>query len=69
MPKILDPKDLLIEDYLMTKGTSIAPSPVVRITHKPTGIVVMSAGDRSQHLNKRDALAKLSELLDALGTT
>jgi len=61
----LDPKDLLIEDYLMTKGHSVAPSPVVRITHKPTGIVVLSSEHRSQYRNKRDALAALSDLLEA----
>ena len=61
----LNPDDLLIEDYLMAEKVSLTATPVVRITHKPTGIVVTASEHRSQHLNKRDALAELSELLEA----
>ena len=64
MPE-LDPKDLLIEDYLTTEGHSMAPVPAVLITHKPTGIVVTAAKHRALHLNVRDALAELSKRLEA----
>lgn len=36
----------------------------VRLTHLATGIVVTSTAERSQSLNKKDALAKLALLLD-----
>lgn len=39
----------------------------VRLTHVPTGIVVACTSERSQHQNKRIALARLQEKLQALG--
>lgn len=35
----------------------------VRITHVPTGIVVTSTSERSQHMNRMDALKKLNAIL------
>ncbi|MBR1599341.1 MAG: peptide chain release factor-like protein [Lachnospiraceae bacterium] len=35
----------------------------VRITHVPTGIVVTSTSERSQHMNRMDALKKLNTIL------
>lgn len=38
----------------------------VRLTHLPTGIVVTSQKERSQHLNKKDCLEKLRKKVEAL---
>ena len=38
----------------------------VRITHKPTGIVVLSTKERSHKENMNKALKELEEKLDAL---
>jgi len=35
----------------------------VRVTHIPTGLRAISQAERSQHLNKRIALARLDQLL------
>ena len=37
----------------------------VRLTHRPTGIVVTSRKHRSQHRNREDALQRLEEKLEA----
>ena len=38
----------------------------VRLTHVPTGIVVTSQKERSQHLNKKDCLEKLRKKVEQL---
>ena len=38
----------------------------VRLTHLPTGLVVTSRGERSQHRNKADCLRKLRALVARL---
>ena len=38
----------------------------VRLTHIPTGIIVTSTAERSQELNRKDALNKLNFLLDEM---
>ena len=38
----------------------------VRLTHLPTGIVVTSQKERSQHLNKKDCLEKLRKKVEQL---
>lgn len=38
----------------------------VRLTHLPTGLVVTSQKERSQHLNKRECLLKLREKAEKL---
>lgn len=38
----------------------------VRLTHIPTGLVVTSTSERSQELNRKDALSKLNFLLEEL---
>ena len=38
----------------------------VRLTHRPTGLVVTSRAARSQHRNKADCLRKLRELVARL---
>lgn len=38
----------------------------VRLTHKPTGLTVMSQKERSQFLNKKECLAKLRKLVQKL---
>lgn len=38
----------------------------VRLTHRPTGIVVTSQRERSQYLNKKICLAKLRKIVEKL---
>lgn len=38
----------------------------VRLTHIPTGIVVTSQKERSQHLNKKECLTKLRKVVERL---
>ena len=38
----------------------------VRLTHLPTGLVVTSQKERSQHRNKLDCLAKLRQKIEKL---
>ena len=39
----------------------------VRITHIPTGIVITSTKERSQYMNRQDALKKLTAILKQIG--
>lgn len=41
----------------------------VRVTHLPTGLSALTQEERSQHLNRRLALARLAEQLDARAAT
>ena len=41
----------------------------VRVTHLPTGIVITSTRERSQYMNKQDALRKLSAVLKEIETS
>ena len=41
----------------------------VRVTHLPTGLSAIAQEERSQHLNRRLALARLAELFDARAAT
>lgn len=38
----------------------------VRLSHRPTGIVVTARQERSQHLNKKLALARLRERIESV---
>ena len=40
----------------------------VRVTHLPTGITASSSEERSQHMNKKLALARLKSLLDGFNS-
>ena len=62
----LDPADLIIEPLPHRKSQGVGvweASPGVRITHKPTGITVEGASEKSQLRNKEVALAALQERL------
>lgn len=41
----------------------------VRLTHLPTGVVVVARDERSQHRNRSLALARLRKALEGLGRT
>ncbi|CCQ75254.1 peptide chain release factor H [Magnetospira sp. QH-2] len=63
----LDPRELTIET---TKAGGPGGQHVnttdsaVRVIHKPTGLVVLARGERSQHRNKAAAIARLQALLE-----
>lgn len=76
MAKIILPaldKDLLAECKVSTFRSSGSggqhvnvTDSAVRLTHIPTGIVVTSQKERSQHVNKMECLAKLRKLVEKL---
>lgn len=43
-----------------------ATDSAVRLVHLPTGLIVTSQKERSQHLNKRECLKKLRERIEKL---
>ncbi len=76
MSKIILPhldKDLLAECKISTYRSSGSggqhinvTDSAVRLTHLPTGIVVTSQKERSQHLNKMECLKKLRKIVEKL---
>lgn len=62
----ISPDDITIESYRSSGpgGQHVNKTESgVRITHLPTGITVTSTKERSQFMNKQDALRKLSAIL------
>ena len=62
----ISPDDITIESYRSggPGGQHVNKTESgVRITHLPTGITVTSTKERSQYMNKQDALRKLSAIL------
>lgn len=66
-----EPQDLQIDTSVTRMGSGGWSHFVdigVRITHKPTGIVVEESSDRSQHRNRAIAIEKLKTMLAAAPT-
>jgi len=68
-----DDEDLLDECDVMTYRSSgpggqhvNKTESAVRLVHRPTGVVVQSQSDRSQHMNKLHCLHRLREKVEAL---
>ena len=62
----ISPDDITIESYRSGGPGGQHVNKIeseVRITHLPTGITVTSTKERSQYMNKQDALRKLSAIL------
>lgn len=67
----ISPDDITIESYRSSGpgGQHVNKTESgVRITHLPTGITVTSTKERSQFMNKQDALRKLSAILKNANT-
>ena len=70
-PAWIHPDELLLRDCDMTFFTAGGPGGQhrnktesgVRLTHRPTGIVVAATERRSQHQNREEALARLRQKL------
>lgn len=62
----LDDRDVIVESFHCggKGGQNVNKVETgVRLTHVPTGIVVISTSERSQHLNRNDAMKKLKAIL------
>ncbi len=65
----ISPKDLTIEVFRSSGpgGQHVnTTDSAVRIKHKPSGIMVVSEAERSQHMNKKLAIVRLTEKLAAI---
>ncbi len=63
-PTKLKPEDVIVETYSTQKGGFVLkPDNGVRLIHKPTGIVVQCASERSQHRNRDQAWRDLERYL------
>lgn len=61
----LKPEDLEVSMYPDTPRTGMQAGTVngIKLTHKPTGIVIIADTERSQHKNRNKALEQLRERL------